>query len=203
MPARASRDLVRHVVLEAAAELWLEGGRCAVGREAAAARAERSPVVVASLFGSDRELADAACSALLADIETRMAQAVANAGPDTWKGLRQGLRAYVNTGLEWPAQYRLVVSGALPAAGVSAAPCGAALRDVLDRAMSAALLPTGDLDTAWHVAWSLVHGITATVAATRSDVVEADHWIESALDVVLAGLRHAHCLPSPPPHRAA
>jgi AcrR family transcriptional regulator len=204
MPDRKARDILRLRALESAADLRLREGAAAVTIEALSRAGGQSPTAMSLLFGgSDDELRAAALTALQAEIEARVRAAV-DRESDPLKALRYALRVYVNTGLEWPSQY--LSNYCLPLRdGQQTRPCPG-IRKALEFAMEASALPSGDLDTTHYAVWTLVHGITATLAAAGSGAVtllDCDHWIESSLDLIMAGLRHGHLLPIPPPDRAA
>ncbi|HUN40722.1 MAG TPA: TetR/AcrR family transcriptional regulator [Acetobacteraceae bacterium] len=120
-------------------------------------------------------------------------------------------RTYIRLGLENPALYRLMFGPALSAAGSADRPpvaklAGAQARGVLEdvilrgaRSGAFAVSPDGLQDVALTAisVWSATHGLTmlALDKITRAGL-SVDDMIERLLEIVTAGLKHAHAAPS-------
>jgi hypothetical protein len=80
------------------------------------------------------------------------------------------------------------------------------LRQVIRGCIGQGVLPPGDVETTSHAAWMCMHGITSLMITTYGGpfpvypdmtAADRDHLIDSALDLLVAGLRNCTLAPLP------
>jgi AcrR family transcriptional regulator len=210
------KEAMRTKILEATSRLMVEEGPESVSVRRIAEEIEYSPATIYLYFKDKAELIDAICEELFG----QMAEDLATAGSDETdplKRLRVGLLRYIEFGMSHPNHY-LAVFGAphrppeIPGThkteeahrlGMEAFEI---LRQVLRGCISQKIIPDCDVETTSHAAWMCLHGITTLMITTYGgdcpvypDMTSAqrDHIKESAVDLLIAGLRNCPLAPQP------
>jgi len=198
------KEALRHKILEAASQLFLEEGFESVSIRKIAERIEYSPATIYLYFKDKAELVNAICEDSFAELLEVVNEA--SQDPDPLHGLRLGLRAYIDFGLSHPHHY-LVVFGVLhkeqmadehntlePLPGIAAFEV---LRSGVRSCIQSGVLPPGDPETISQCVWMFIHGVTSLLITNYEmpcgyfPWLDKEHLIESSLDLLLAGLKNS------------
>ena len=191
-PSRSRRALRRRslapastpqAVLAATEALLLEGGVEAVSIRRVSSRCGYSAPTIYHHFGDKTGLIDAVLERRFHRMLELMGEIPR--GDDAALYLREMSIAFLRFALANPDHYRLLTvtrAGAVPSAELA--------RDLVKRALGDLLregtLATPDLDGAFQVLWSMLHGLISLHLLSRDDL--ADGLVELALDTVERGL---------------
>jgi AcrR family transcriptional regulator len=210
------KEALRTKIIEATSQLMVEEGVESVSIRRIAERIEYSPATIYLYFKDKAELIDAICEELFG----QMVEVLGSVGAeetDPLKKLRAGMRGYIEFGMSHPSHY-LAVFGSVhqpteeprPDQPNDAKRLGMEafeiLRQILRLCINQGVLPECDVETTSHAAWMCLHGITILMITTYGgtcpvypDMTAADrnHLIDSALDLVIAGLRNCALAPMP------
>ena len=97
---------LRQEILDAARELFITEGFENVSMRKIAEKIEYSATTIYLHFQDKADLLDCVCEETLQKLENRLS-AIRETAPDPLERLRQGLRAYIDFGLEYPNDYRV------------------------------------------------------------------------------------------------
>ena len=210
------KEALRTKIIEATSQLMVEEGFESVSIRRIAERIEYSPATIYLYFKDKAELIDAICEELFG----QMVEALSNVGAeeaDPLKRLRAGMRGYIEFGMSHPSHY-LAVFGVVHQPSEAHGPdhpneakqlgmeAFEILRQILRLCISQGALPECDVETTSHAAWMCLHGITILMITTYGGPFPVypnltgagrNHLIDSALDLVIAGLRHCALQPMP------
>src|SRR4051794_32557040 len=100
------REELRQEIVEAARQLFIEEGYDAVSMRKIADRIEYSPATIYLYFRDKSDLLDCVCADTFRKLVARL-QSIGGEPTEPVDRLRRGLRAYVDFGLENPADYRV------------------------------------------------------------------------------------------------
>lgn len=192
--AREKQEL-RQEILDAARQLFVEQGYEAVSMRKIADRIEYSPTTIYLYFRDKADLFDCLCSDTFSGL---IAQLEGIRKDDPITGLRAGLRAYIDFGLQHPAHYR--VTFMMPMHGrchdgsdgksSQGERAWGVLRKAVEACIAAGRLRVGiDPELASQTLWAAIHGVTCLVI-THGDFewLQKEALIESVLDTVIGGL---------------
>lgn len=190
------REELRHEILSAARQLFVEQGYEAVSMRKIAERIEYSPTTIYLHFRDKADLFDQLCADTFQRLVERL-ESIHREQTDPVAGLRAGLRAYIDFGLEHPAHYQ--VTFMTPNVrhchdAESRADCmgerafGSLLSSVTACAASGRL-KTENPETTSQMLWSAAHGITSLLI-THPDFPWGDQEaiINHLLDTLIGGL---------------
>jgi AcrR family transcriptional regulator len=195
---RQKPDLRREIVTAARA-MFAEEGFEAVTMRKLAARIDYSPTAIYLHFKDKHALLEAVCEETFARLAARLERLAAKPQPPL-QFLRDGLRLYVQFGLQHPSDYTLTFtmgSGqAEPDPDGFAASAGNrafdVLRVALRRGIEAGDLPAMDVDMAAQGLWASTHGLVALfIAHPHFPWVSRKKLTEHLIDTMIAGLRQA------------
>jgi AcrR family transcriptional regulator len=210
------KEALRAKILEATSRLMVTEGPESVSIRRIAEQIEYSPATIYLYFKDKAELIDAICQELFGQMIEELGAAVAQE-TDPLKRFRLGLRAYIDFGISHPNHY-LAVFGAPQHPREDAPPSDHneahrlgleafdILRQVIRGCIGQGVLPPGDVETTSHAAWMCMHGITSLMITTYGGpfpvypdmtAADRDHLIDSALDLLVAGLRNCTLAPLP------
>ena len=187
-PRRRPRASARQAVLAATEALLLEGGSAAVSIRRVSARCGYSAPTIYHHFGDKNGLIDAVLERRFRHLLELM-QAIPR-GDDAARYLREVAVAFVRFAVANPDHYRLLnVDRAhqSPEAVPSAEAARALARGALAELLREGTLATSDLDGAFEVLWSMLHGLIS-LHLLRPDPARADNLVDLALDTVERGL---------------
>jgi len=204
------KEALRSKILEAATSLFVEQGYENVSIRKIADRIEYSPATIYLYFKDKAELITAICEDAFGEMLEQIGAAKDGAS-DPVQSLRLGLRCYIQFGLSHPNHYLIIfATQAYDGTDATCKPNGLAmqtfdlLRDSIRSCIQVGAIPPSDVETAAQATWMTVHGVTMLgIAAGNQSCdnfpwLDRTHLIESALDVIIAGLRNCTL---PPPVR--
>jgi AcrR family transcriptional regulator len=182
------RASARQAVLAATEALLLEGGSEAVSIRRVSARCGYSAPTIYHHFGDKNGLIDAVLERRFRHMLELM-QAIPR-GDDAARYLREVAVAFVRFAVANPDHYRLLnVDRAhqSPEAVPSAEAARALAKEALGELLREGTLATPDLEGAFQVLWSMLHGLIS-LHLLRPDHARADNLVDLALDTVERGL---------------
>ena len=197
--AREKEEL-RQEILDAARDLFVELGYEAVSMRKIAERIEYSPTTIYLYFQDKSDLFDNLCADTLAKLVVRLRSiAEETAGADPVEGLRKGLRAYVDFGLEHPAHYRVTfmtphaihseeqgVPCRCDEKGEEAFGC---MRASAGACVDRGRLRVKDIELVSQVLWSGIHGVTSLLIAHPDfPWMDRETLINTLIDTLVKGL---------------
>jgi AcrR family transcriptional regulator len=203
------KEVLRAKILDAATSLFVEEGYENVSIRRIAEKIEYSPATIYIYFKDKAELIQAICEEAFGEMLETIGEAGRSA-KDPIEGLRAGLRAYIDFGVTHPSHYLIVFgsSGSVPAdAATCEQPSDLAmqtfdlLRNAIRSCVDAGAIPTSDVETASQTTWMAIHGITSLAINANSGACAGFPWmrtvhlIDSALDLVVSGLRNCTLRP--------
>jgi AcrR family transcriptional regulator len=203
------KEAVRSKILEAAGQLFIEEGVENVSIRKIAERAEYSPATLYLYFRDKDELLASLCTTTFQELTTRMEE-LRDRGLTAIDELRQGMRCYIEFGLEHPNHYLITFNQRIPDRDPNEVPSFQeaasagnvafdGLRQCVRRCMDSGDIPAGDVETAAQIAWMFMHGIASLLITAYPDPhfpwVPKDHLIENGINTIVAGLR-CHASPS-------
>src|SRR5256885_8833767 len=100
------REALRQVILDAARELFVEEGFENVSMRKIAEKIEYSPTTIYLYFQDKIDLIDLLCEETLLRLETRLID-IRLAHPAPLEKMSEGLRAYIEFGVQHPSDYRI------------------------------------------------------------------------------------------------
>src|SRR5262245_7047559 len=187
-PRRGPRVSTPQAVLAATEALLLEGGVDAVSIRRVSSRCGYSAPTIYHHFGDKTGLIDAVLERRFREMLERM-RAVPR-GDDAAAYLREMAVVFLRFALANPDHYRLLTTlrpdqreGAVPSADAARAMVKQALGELLHQGT----LATPDLEGAFQVLWSMVHGLIS-LHLLPGDGPLADNLVDLALDTVERGL---------------
>ena len=194
------RERLRGKILKAARELFIRHGYENVSMRRVARKIEYSPTTIYLYFKDKADLSRASATRR-SRVSNRKLEAILEEEP-TLEGLRKGLRAYVDFGLENPHHYRVTFLVAQPpeersekylAPDSPGMKAFAYLREAVSASIEAGHLRPMDVETASQTLWAGVHGVTS-ILIVHPDFpwVDREKLIETVIDSMIDGLRPSH-----------
>jgi AcrR family transcriptional regulator len=195
--AREKEDL-RQEILDAARELFIREGYDAVSMRKIADKIEYSPTTIYLYFRDKSELFDCLSEQAFGKLLEKLQSIGGQETNDPIDGLRRGLCAYAEFGLEHPDHYQITFMtvdsravDSLPTrrheVGCQSFGC---LRKAVQLCVEFDLLRVVDIDLASQILWAGVHGITSLLIAKPSfPWVDRQALISETIDTMLEGLR--------------
>ena len=187
-PRPLARVSTPQAVLAATEALLLEGGVDAVSIRRVSSRCGYSAPTIYHHFGDKTGLIDAVLERRFRTMLERM-HAISR-GDDPAAYLREMAVVFLRFALENPDHYRLLTTlrpdqreGAVP----SAEEARAMVKQALGELLREGTLATSDLDGAFEVLWSMVHGLIS-LHLISDDPVLSDRLVDLALDTIERGL---------------
>jgi AcrR family transcriptional regulator len=191
------KDHLRREILAAARQMFAEEGFEQVTMRKLAARIEYSPTAIYLHFKDKGAVLEAVCEETFASLAARLGK-LQQKGLPPLEFLREGLRLYVQFGLQHPDDYTLTFTMRSNKADAGpdsfAASAGSRafeyLRAALRACVDAGDLPSLDVDTAAQGAWALLHGLVSLlIAHPHFPWVARRKLIDQTIDTMIAGLR--------------
>lgn len=162
-PAERRRLKVRDAIIGAAEEIFAEEGESGLSMRRIAERIDYSPAALYKYFDSKEALFQEIREGFFERLLNRM-QAVTNeveTGPIL---CTQCMRAYVETGLEQPAHYKLAFAGVAeeddPEKGTYAFAAAGHLKQMIEQSISEGWFRKMDVQFAATSVWAASHGLT-------------------------------------------
>jgi AcrR family transcriptional regulator len=196
------KEQLRQSILDAASQLVVEEGHQNLSIRKIADRIEYAPSTIYLYFQDKFEILASICIEMFQEL-TRKLQRIEEEETDPMRGLRQGLRCYINFGLSNPSHYQVTFMTPMETLpedhpgmkllpdlyGLEALHC---LQRSLQRAANAGLIRTDNLMATTQSVWLMIHGITSALVCMGKDEhfpwVPHEQLIEHHLDIVMRGL---------------
>ena len=163
-----------------------------------AEKIEYSPTTIYLYFKDKNELLKYICEETFAQLAEKLQQ-VTEPEPDEIEGLKKGLRAYVDFGLEHPFHYEVVVN--MPIfnqphddeyryEGSMGQRAFEHLRSGVAECVAAGKLKKGDVDTMSQILWAGVHGVVSLLNNHLDfPFVEKDKLVDAMIGTMIEGLK--------------
>jgi AcrR family transcriptional regulator len=185
----------RGEILDAAKRLFIEEGFANATMRRIAGEVGVSPTALYLHFADKEAILQAIADDYFSELLVKLQDSQTIDGPSL-AGLRRGLRAYVDFGLDRIDEYRLTFQSRQARAGVGAcAGTDAAdmtfevLENAVEQLLAAGIFRPGNKDKIAETIWVCLHGVTsALVDLTAKVCTPPDLLIESVIDTVLSGL---------------
>jgi AcrR family transcriptional regulator len=188
------KENLRHVILDAAREMFAEEGYASVSMRKIADKIEYSPTTIYLYFKDKNDLLRQICDETFAKLGRKF-QAMSKKHDSNLEGLREGLRIYVEFGLKHPKHYE--VTFMLPLTvdlgdefeGSLGQRAFEYLRVGVENCMASGEIKKGDVDLISQTLWAGIHGITSLLIGHEGfPFVNKKTLINSVIDTMLKGL---------------
>ena len=189
------KESLRQEILDAARELFIEEGYESVSMRRIAEKIEYSPTTIYLYFQDKAELLNNLCAETFEKLIVRLERSRARFR-DPLERLREGLREYVEFGLQNPQHYRVTFMISHQQAENECNEAQAAgfrafehLRQGVVECIRAGKFLNVDVDTASQTLWAGVHGVTSLlIANNKFPFVEQKKLVSMVLDTLMRGL---------------
>jgi AcrR family transcriptional regulator len=193
------KENLRQEILDAAREMFASEGYKNVSMRKIADKIEYSPTTIYLYFKDKSDLLHQICEETFARLARHLSEITAEE-TNALAGLRKGLRAYVEFGLEHPNHYEVAFITPLieniesdehsfeDSLGQQA--FGFLKKGVAD-AIADGKIKKGDVDLISQTLWAGIHGLTSLlIGHSNFPFVEKDKLIDSLIDTMLKGLKN-------------
>ncbi|MGH9712059.1 MAG: TetR/AcrR family transcriptional regulator [Candidatus Acidiferrales bacterium] len=189
------KESLRQEILDAARELFIEEGYESVSMRRIAEKIEYSPTTIYLYFQDKAELLNSICAETFERLVLRLERS-RERFRDPIERMREGLREYVEFGLQNPQHYRVTFMVSHPQASNECNDAQAAgfrayehLRQSVVECIRAGRFRDVNVDVASQALWSGVHGVTSLlIANTKFPFVERNQLIDMVVDTLVQGL---------------
>ena len=189
------RESLRQEILDAARELFIEEGYESVSMRRIAEKIEYSPTTIYLYFQDKAELLNNICAETFEKLAVRLERSRARFR-DPLERMREGLREYVEFGLQNPQHYRVTFMVSHPQASDQYNEAQAAgfrayehLRQSVVECIRAGKFHNVDVDTASQSLWAGVHGVTSLLIANKKfPFVERNKLVNMVVETLMKGL---------------
>lgn len=192
------KENLRQEILDAASELFAQEGYQNVSMRKIAEKIEYSPTTIYLYFKDKTELLKYICEETFAQLGKRLQQVTAPE-IDEIIGLKKGLRAYVDFGLEHRYHYEVVINMPIfnqphdddyKYEGSMGEFAFGHLRSRVADCISAGKLKKGDVDLISQILWAGVHGVVSLLNNHLDfPFVERNILIDSMIETMVDGLK--------------
>lgn len=197
-PSDRRRRRVRDLILEAAEALFAARGLSGLTIRRIADRIDYSPGAIYQYFGSKEEILEEIRELFFARLLKRIDDVTAGR-PISMECLHDGLRGYIECGLEQPNHYRMAFAEGVagpPKEGSSMFKAARRLEDIIADAVACGLFQRFDPKLAAKSVWSALHGLTQIcvelaefpVGLPGSEHLTRDDVIRFHIDMLLRGM---------------
>ncbi len=185
----------RGEILDAAKRLFIEEGFANATMRRIAGEVGVSPTALYLHFADKEAILQAIADDYFSELLVKLQESQTVEGPSL-AGLRRGLRAYVDFGLDRIDEYRLTFqsrqarAGAGPCAEVDAADMTfEVLEHAVGELLAAGIFRPGNKHKIAETIWVCLHGVTSALVDLSAKVATPpDLLIESVIDTVISGL---------------
>jgi AcrR family transcriptional regulator len=189
------KQSLRREILDAARELFIAEGYESLSMRRIAEKIEYSPTTIYLYFQDKAELLNNICAETFEKLIVRLERSRARFR-DPLERMKEGLREYVEFGLQNPQHYRVTFMLSHPQASSERNEAQAAgfrtfdhLRQSVVECVGAGKFRDVDVDTASQVLWAGIHGVTSLlIANNKFPFVERDKLVSMVVDTLVKGL---------------
>jgi AcrR family transcriptional regulator len=192
------KENLRREIFNAASELFAQEGYQNVSMRKIAEKIEYSPTTIYLYFKDKTELLKYICEETFGRLAEKLKE-VTEPATDEIEGLKKGLRAYVEFGLEHPYHYEVVVNMPIfnqphdeeyKYEGSMGQIAFEHLRSGVAECVAAGKLKNGDVDLMSQMLWAGVHGVVSLLNNHLDfPFVEKDKLVNAMIDTMVEGLR--------------
>jgi AcrR family transcriptional regulator len=197
---KRQKATLRLEILDAARDLFAREGYENVTMRRIAEKIEYSPTTIYLHFKDKAELLHHVCEDTFAQLAESIEQ-IRDKSDDPVTGLKKGLRAYIEFGLEHPNHYRVTFDMPAHSPGIPAeeyflcSQGGRAFNNLVQgvaAAVESGTFPHSDIQLSSQIIWSAVHGLTSLLINHPEFPWSArELLISGVIDTVLRGLERA------------
>jgi AcrR family transcriptional regulator len=192
------KENLRQVIIDAASELFAQEGYQNVSMRKIADKIEYSPTTIYLYFKDKTELLKHICEETFAQLGRKL-QEVTEPETDKIEGLKKGLRAYINFGLEHPFHYEVVIN--MPIfnhphddeyryEGSMGQLAFEHLKNGVAECVATGKLKKGDVDLMSQILWAGVHGIVSLINNHLDfPFVEKEKLVDSMIETMIEGMK--------------
>lgn len=192
------KHALRQEILDAARELFIEHGYQNVSMRKVADKIEYSPTTIYLYFKDKSELLQAICDETFAKLSAHLQEVTADA-TDPIEGLKVGLRAYVQFGLDHPHHYAVVLMSRTEIhddptvylqEGSPSHEAFGCLRGAVSECVESAAFTPINVDVAAQALWCTAHGLVSAIIGNPGfPFVDRELLIDTTLNAVIQGFR--------------
>lgn len=196
------KEALRQSILDAAGQLIVEEGYQNLSIRKLAERIEYSPSTIYLYFKDKSEILSSICVEAFSELSEKLDELREKHSSDPLEGLRQGLRCYIQWGLDHPNHYMVTFGTPWPipkegepclmtpeaeavessmSAGID---CFQRLGAAIARCIEAGHFPPGNVNLMAQIAWTSAHGLASALIVMKHD----PHFPWEPLETVLAGM---------------
>jgi AcrR family transcriptional regulator len=191
------KENLRQLILDAAREMFAEEGYHSVSMRKLADKIEYSPTTIYLYFKDKNDLLRQVCEETFARLAKRL-ESIGKKHGNGLEGLRRGLLAYVQFGLEHPKHYEVTFMLPLTEnlsemeyefADSLGAQAFDYLRNGVADCMESGEIEEGNVDLISQTLWAGIHGVTSLLIGHEGfPFVGKKTLINSVIDTMLKGL---------------
>ncbi len=189
------KENLRQVILDAAREMFADEGYANVSMRKIADKIDYSPTTIYLYFKDKNDLLRQICDETFAKLGQKL-NSIGKKHGKSIEGLRAGLLAYIEFGLEHPKHYE--VTFILPLierlseteySGTSGKKAFDFLRSGVADCMASGEISKGDVDLISQTLWAGIHGVTSLLIGHEGfPFVDQKTLVDSVIDTMLKGL---------------
>ncbi|HET9531145.1 MAG TPA: TetR/AcrR family transcriptional regulator [Blastocatellia bacterium] len=192
------KELLRQEILDAARELFVKEGYENVSMRRIAEKIEYSPTTIYLYFQDKADLLNNICEETFMKLIEKM-NSITVTSNDPVEALKQGCRAYVEFGLEYPNHYRVTFinhpeQGKEPEHYLREGLSGMKAFDCLRRAVAECVRQNKfretDVEMISQALWAAGHGVVSLMIVKKHfPWVDKDRLIDLSINAIIDGLR--------------
>lgn len=192
------KEMLRQEILDAARELFVKEGYENVSMRRIAEKIEYSPTTIYLYFEDKADLLYSICEETFAKLIEKM-NSITVTSDDPVEALKQGCRAYIDFGLEYPNHYRVTFINHPEAgkdqahqqmegsSGMKAFDC---LRQAVAECVRQGKFRETDVDLMSQAIWAAGHGVVSLMIVKKHfPWVDKDRIITLSVDAMIDGLK--------------
>ena len=192
------KENLRQDIFNAASELFSEEGFANVSMRKIAEKIEYSPATIYLHFKDKGDLLQQICEDTFAHLGKRLEEIEKKYGR-TFEGLKQGLKAYIEFGLEYPKQYEVTFmmplksylgDGELAFEDSMGKRAFEYLQSQVTTCMKTGELKKDNAEEVSQALWAGAHGVTSLIIAHCAfPFVSRERLIDKTIELMLDGLK--------------
>ncbi len=190
-----AKENLRQEILDAARELFVAEGYQNVSMRKIAEKIEYSPTTIYLYFKDKTDLLHQICEQTFANLSRELAS-IEQKSKNPLERLRNGMREYINFGLQNPSQYEIVFITPLPQSLESefenkhGKAAFEVLRKSVAECVAANLLQSHNIELTSQTLWAGIHGITSLLIKHKNfPFVGRELLVNNTLNTLILGIK--------------
>ncbi|HWB96244.1 MAG TPA: TetR/AcrR family transcriptional regulator [Bryobacteraceae bacterium] len=186
------KESVREEILDAARTLFVKEGYERVSIRKIAEKIEYAPGTIYLYFRDKAEILERLSDETFAKLEKRL-HAIHSDSGSPLDGLRRGLRAYIQFGVDNPNHYivtfvlaKQIPHDQQPQAGQQ---CFDHLRTAVRHCIDAGQLNCDDAEEVAQAIWAGAHGVTSLLITCQFPFIEPSRLVDRVVHILIEGIR--------------